>query len=377
MLWHNPVLRRLISESAVSTKRIAVVGAGVNGVSIATACASLGHQVQLFDESTPFDQTSSASSRMLHGGIRYIEQGHIGLVREALIERDGWLRFAPNATRVERFYFPVYQGSKRGRWLLFAGTLIYQWLAGRFSVGPSQLHSSEDLKHVFPSLIPQGLCGGASYCDVVMEYEPLIQRLVDEARKQGVRIVENTRIERLYSDGRIDTADQTLEFDRVINAAGPWAAKLLEASDVDSGFTIDHVRGSHLIVQASFPHALVLQAPGERRIIFVIPLDPEHVLLGTTEQKHDISDPIVCTDAESAYLLEILNQHLSEPLAPSNIVSSFAGVRPIVRPRDTAPGDISSASRDSEIEISDRLISVFGGKWTSARHLGEKVAALV
>ena len=361
----------------MSTKRIAVVGAGVNGVSIATACASLGHQVQLFDESTAFDQTSSASSRMLHGGIRYIEQGHIGLVREALIERDGWLNFAPDATRVERFYFPVYQGAKRGRWLLFAGTLIYQWLAGRFSVGPSQLHSTEDLIRVFPNLIPQGLRGGASYCDVVMEYEPLIQRLVDAARNQGVHIVENTHIERLYSDGRIDTADQTLEFDRVINAAGPWAARLLEASGIDSDFTIDHVRGSHLIVKASFPHALVLQAPGERRIIFVIPLDPEHVLLGTTEQKHNFPDPIVCTDAESAYLLEILNQHLSEPLAASDIVSSFAGVRPIVRPRDTAPGDMSSASRDSEIEISDRLISVFGGKWTSARHLGEKVAALV
>jgi glycerol-3-phosphate dehydrogenase len=209
-----------------------------------------------------------------------------------------------------------------------------------------------------------------------MEYEPLIQCLVDEARKQGVRIVENTHIERLYSDGRIDTADQTLEFDRVVNAAGPWATKLLEASGIDSDFTIDHVRGSHLIVKASFPHALVLQAPGERRIIFVIPLDTEHVLLGTTEHKHDLSDPIVCSDAESTYLLEILNQHLSQPLSTIDIVSSFAGVRPIVRPRDGTPGDMSSASRDSEIEISDRLISVFGGKWTSARHLGEKVAAL-
>ena len=361
----------------MSTKRIAVVGAGVNGVSIATACASLGHQVQLFDESTPFDQTSSASSRMLHGGIRYIEQGHIGLVREALIERDGWLRFAPNATRVERFYFPVYQGAQRGRWLLFAGTLIYQWLAGRFSVGPSQLHSSEDIQQVFPNLAPNGLRGGASYCDVVMEYEPLIQHLLDEAREQGVSIVENTPIQRLYSDGRIDTADQTLEFDSVINAAGPWASRLLDTSGIDSGFTIDHVRGSHLIVKASFPNAMVLQAPGERRIIFVIPLDTEHVLLGTTEHKHDLADPIVCTDTESAYLLGILNQHLSEPLSTSNIVSSFAGVRPIVRPRDAAIGDLSSASRDSEIEISGRLISVFGGKWTSARHLGEKVAAFV
>ena len=210
-----------------------------------------------------------------------------------------------------------------------------------------------------------------------MEYEPLIQHLVDEARKQGVSIVENTRIQRLYSEGCIDTPDQTLEFDRVINAAGPWAAKLLEASGIDSDFTIDHVRGSHLIVKASFPNALVLQAPGERRIIFVIPLDTEHALLGTTEHKHDLPDPIVCTDAESEYLLRILNLHLSEPLSTSNIVSSFAGVRPIVRPREATIGDMSSASRDSEIEISDRLISVFGGKWTSARHLGEKVAALV
>ena len=188
-------------------KRVAVVGAGVNGVSIASACASLGHDVQLFDESTPFDQTSSASSRMLHGGIRYIEQGHIGLVREALIERDGWLRFAPDETRVERFYFPVYRGAKRGRWLLFAGTLIYQWLAGRFSVGHSQLHSGEDIKQVFPNLTSRGLRGGASYCDVVMEYEPLIEHLVDEARKQGVSIVENTRIQRLYSEGCIDTPE--------------------------------------------------------------------------------------------------------------------------------------------------------------------------
>ena len=366
-----------MSESAVSAKRIAVVGAGVNGVSIATACASLGHHVQLFDESAPFDQTSSASSRMLHGGIRYIEQGHIGLVREALTERDGWLRFAPNATRVERFYFPVYQGAKRGRWLLFAGTLIYQWLAGRFSVGPSQLHSSEDITRAFPNLASRGLRGGASYCDVVMEYEPLIRRLVDEARQQGVSIIENTPILRLYSEGRIDTPDQTLEFDRVINAAGPWAARLLEVSGIDSDFTLDHVRGSHLIVKASFPNALVLQAPGERRIIFVIPLDTEHVLLGTTEHKHDLTDPIVCTDAETAYLLGILNQHLSETLSKSDIVSSFAGIRPIVRPHDATIDDMSSASRDSEIEITDRLISVFGGKWTSARHLGEKVAALI
>mgnify|MGYP000476841600 CR=1 FL=1 len=101
------------------SKRIAVVGAGVNGTSIATACAKRGFDVALFDAGTPFAETSSKSSRMLHGGIRYLEQGHIKLVREALIERDEWQRVAPNATRVERFFFPIYGDSPSGRPTLF------------------------------------------------------------------------------------------------------------------------------------------------------------------------------------------------------------------------------------------------------------------
>lgn len=361
----------------MSAKRVAIVGAGVNGVSIATACASLGYEVHLFDSGEPFGETSSASSRMLHGGIRYIEQGHIGLVREALVERDEWLRFSPKATRVERFYFPVYERSRRGRWLLFTGTLLYQWLAGRFSVGKSELHTADGIKRVFPNLASDGLHGGASYCDVVMEYEPLVQALIEEAETAGVNIVSNTRISRISTDGHIETGDGIIEYDHVVNAAGPWAAQLLDQSNIESKFTIDHVRGSHLIIRASFPNALVLQAPGERRIIFVIPLDNERALLGTTEHQHNLDDPIACTEAESAYLLDILNGHLEEPLSESNIISSFAGVRPIVRDRSTAPGDMSAASRDSEIEISNRLVNVFGGKWTSARHLGARVAALI
>ena len=263
--------------------------------------------------------------------------------------------FCPQCNSCGTILFSCLQGAKRGRWLLFAGTLIYQWPAGRFSVGPVSCTAART-SHEPSNLASPRPARRGGYCDVVMEYEPLIRRLVDEARQQGVSIIENTPILRLYSEGRIDTPDQTLEFDRVINAAGPWAARLLEASGIDSDFTLDHVRGSHLIVKASFPNALVLQAPGERRIIFVIPLDTEHVLLGTTEHKHDLTDPIVCTDAETAYLLGILNQHLSETLSKSDIVSSFAGIRPIVRPHDATIDDMSSASR-AAIETTGRLIA--------------------
>lgn len=361
----------------MESKCIAVVGAGVNGVSIATASAAMGHSVTLYDARMPFAETSNASSRMLHGGIRYLEQGHIGLVREALLERDEWQQFSPDATRVERFYFPVFADSPRGKWVLFAGTLLYQWLAGRFSVGRSQLHSASDIQATFPNLVSNGLQGGASYCDVVMEYELLAQQLVSEAIDKGVTLKNETSVQKISTDGEVLVNDGSVKFDRVVNATGPWAARLLEHSGIESEYTIEHVRGSHLILNYSLDHALVLQAPDDRRIIFVIPLNAKQVLLGTTEEKHDLTKPIVCSDAETRYLLAILNRYLRDPIDTSAIESTFSGVRPIVRKRKDTLGDVSAASRDSEIEVYDRLVNVFGGKWTSARHLGNEVAKLL
>ena len=359
------------------SKRIAVVGAGVNGTSIATACAKRGFDVALFDAGTPFAETSSKSSRMLHGGIRYLEQGHIKLVREALIERDEWQRVAPNATRVERFFFPIYGDSPRGRITLFAGALLYQWLAGRYSLGKSRLHSRHDLLTNFPELNSENLRGGVSYCDLVMDDQALAEILLSEAHSSGVTIYPYTPVSNLTPDGSLEVEGEEFSFDHIINAAGPWASDVLTKANIDSRFDIEHVRGSHLLLELSLPHALVFQVPTDNRIVFCIPQSADEVLLGTTEHPHRLEEPIECSEAEVDYLLAILNSHLNISVGRERIKTTLSGVRPIAKNRQSKLTNMSTASRDSEIEVVDSLINVFGGKWTSARHLGQKVASLI
>ena len=361
----------------MAKKRIGIVGAGVNGTSIATACAARGHEVELFDSGPAFAETSRKSSRMLHGGIRYLEQGHFGLVREALLERVEWQQLAPDATRVERFFFPIYKDSPRGRALLYSGATLYQWLAGRFSVGKSRLHSVREVTEAFPGLNPNGLCGAVSYCDVVMNDEFLAQKLVNEATHQGVTLREHTVISRIQTTGVLDVNGTLREFDHVINAAGPWASLLLAQSNISSVFELEHVRGSHLILKANLKQALVFQIAADQRIVFAIPIGQGRTLFGTTEHAHDLAEPIVCSDQEIDYLLAIYNQYMTHQIDRSDIESTYSGVRPIVRRRSESLSNLSAASRDSEIEIIDQLINVFGGKWTSARRLGSHVASLI
>lgn len=358
-------------------KRIAVVGAGVNGTSIATACAKRGCEVVLFDAGIPFAETSGKSSRMLHGGIRYLEQGHIKLVREALREREEWQRIAPDATRIERFFFPIYHDSPRGRATLFAGALLYQWLAGRYSLGKSQLHSKHALLETFPTLSPENLKGGISYCDLVMDDQMMAEHLLAEAQSFGVTVHTQSRVSHIATDGSLKVNDDILHFDRIVNAAGPWASEMLMGASIASEFALSHVRGSHLLLDLALPHALVFQVPDDGRIVFCIPQSNDAVLLGTTEQDHDLKDPINCTEAEIEYLLAILNKHIQPVVGLEHITATLSGVRPIVKPHDAELQNMSTASRDSEIEVANSLITVFGGKWTSARHLGRKVASLI
>ena len=138
-------------------KTVAIVGAGVNGVCAAVALGELGHHVTLIDKGEPFAETSSKSSKLLHGGIRYLEHFHFGLVREALSERAWWLKEAPRYTTQRRFYMPIYQGMPRSRWLLYAGAKLYQMLAGRKSLGSSAYHSKRETLEANPHLSDIGL----------------------------------------------------------------------------------------------------------------------------------------------------------------------------------------------------------------------------
>ena len=357
-------------------RRVAIVGAGVNGVCTAIALAGAGHEVTLIDRGIPFAETSSKSSKLLHGGIRYLEQFRFGMVREALIERAWWLKEAPQFTRVSRFYIPIDDFSPRSRWVLYAGAKLYQLLAGHRGLGASRYHSArETLEHI-PELAGKGLRASVSYVDVQMDESGLSAWLLDRAIDAGVRLESNTPVERLQVEGILQLASgDEWSFDWIVNAAGPWSAQLLAQSGIQSRFNVALIRGSHLRFGSTLSHPLVVQSRVDHRIVFLLP-ERDGLLCGTTEVHQKVEEPIQCHSEEEAYLLRAVQGVLSVELTASGIVDRFAGVRPIAF-KGPAIGHFSSASRDSEIEVNRQLITIFGGKWTSAMHLGEQIARLV
>lgn len=356
--------------------RVAVIGSGINGICSAIALSESGCSVTVYERTFPFSETSSRSSKLLHGGIRYLENGHIKLVKEALEDRAWWLQNAPEYTQVNNFFIPIYENSSRCRLKLYAGVKIYDYLAGSYSLGPSAYHSREETLLSNKCLSPNGLLGSVSYFDVQMEDVGLSQWLVERALSLGVIILDHTHVDKLSPEGVVTLSDgREFTHDRIVNTCGPWTAKLLTESCVKTDYSLVPVKGSHLIVQRFIENPIVIQEPEDNRIVFMLPLGNQ-TLIGTTEVVHDLDREIVCSDQEVTYLLAVVNSTLCEPLSEIEVVDTYAGVRPVVT-TEVEMSKLSKASRDSVIEENRKIVSVFGGKWTSGMRLGEKVAKLV
>lgn len=350
--------------------KVAVIGGGINGVMSAWALARRGCVVDLFEKNKLMAATSSASSKMLHGGLRYLEHGHFGLVREALRERAWWIGQAPHLARPLEILVPVYRGEGRPSWQLGLGIRLYEFLAVGSGFPNGRWHTPEQVAEFFPNIRMEGLKGAFSYWDGQMDDGALGRWAAACAREAGVALHEGAEVTRIdAASGALEIGGARTVYDRVVNATGPWACHLLAASAITSAYRLDLVRGSHLIIPGCITHGCVLQAPEERRIIFVLP-HGAHTLLGTTEVRQSHPDSEGVTSAEVDYLLGIYNHYFSGGIGADAILDSFSGVRPIVASRC----DTSAASREAVIERQGRLINIFGGKWTTARALAEKVA---
>ncbi len=349
--------------------RVAVVGGGINGVMAGWAFARRGCAVELFERDRLMGATSSATTKMLHGGLRYLEHGRFRLVREALRERAWWIQQAPHLARALELVLPVYRGG-RPRWWLGLGLKLYDLLAAGSGFPASRWLDLHRLRASFPTLSLAGLVGGYAYWDGQMDDYRLGLWAAEQARRAGVQMFEHTPVEKITADGVVVTG-VTLKYDRVINAAGPWAEQLLAQSGLRSAYRLTLVRGSHLVVRRRVTMGCVLEVPGEKRLVFLLPYG-EAALLGTTEVPQAISDPIKPSGEEIDYLLGCYNAFFSDRLTRSDVVTSFAGLRAIVARR----GDYSSASREAVVERRDRLINVFGGKWTTSRALAEKIVRI-
>lgn len=350
---------------------IGIVGGGINGLCTAWHFAKQGDQVRVYERDKLMQATSGASSKLLHGGLRYLENAEFRLVREALRERDAWLQRAPEWAKPMRLIFPIYQNSRRGKLTISAGMFLYDYIAGRSLLPKARWLSVHDIFKCSPQLNALGLVGGYEFSDAQMDDHALGQWVADQAKQCGVEILEDCEVSRLDERGNVTIAGgQTHSHHKVINIAGPWAKQLLDQSEIKIPYQLDLVRGSHLVLEQPCTQAYLLEVPGERRIFFVLPWKGK-TLLGTTEVRQSLDQPIVCSEQERDYLLAAYKFYWPE--AHPQVIGTFAGLRPLLKSAENP----NKATREYVIHRTDNLVTVLGGKWTTAMALAEKVRSTI
>jgi glycerol-3-phosphate dehydrogenase len=361
---------------------ILIIGGGINGAGIARDAAGRGASVLLVEQDDLAGATSSASSKLIHGGLRYLEHYKFGLVREALAEREVLWRMAPHLVTPLRFVLPHRRGM-RPKWMLRAGLFLYDSLAPRAVLeGASRLHLGKtpegvDLKPEFETAF--------AYSDCAVDDSRLTILNARDAADRGAHILTRSRVvtaTRSASHWTVgyrthDRQNVTVTARVLVNAAGPWAAKVASLTLGVVQPAIRLVRGSHLIVRRRFAHnaAYTLQN-ADRRIMFAIPYGANFTLLGTTDIDHD-GDPSHPTvgDVERDYILNSANAYLRQPLTAGDVVQAYAGVRALYNDGASAAKD---ATREYVLALDDSsapILSVYGGKITTYRKLAEAAMA--
>lgn len=358
---------------------IFVIGGGVNGAGIARDAAGRGYSVALCEQGDLAQATSSASSKLIHGGLRYLERFEFRLVRDALREREVLLRAAPHIVRPLRFVLP-HSRDLRPAWLIRLGLFLYDNLGGR-----KLLPASERLdlrRDPAGRPLASAVTVGFAYSDCRVDDSRLVVLNAMDAAERGAVVRTRTAVTGLH---RRDTAwvvglrpesggrEETVTARAVVNAAGPWIGSAVTGA---VSKTIRMVKGSHIAVPRLYDgeHAYILQN-ADRRIVFVIPYAADQSLIGTTDADYE-GDPgeARCSDAEIAYLCAAVNRWFDPGVGPSDVSWAYAGVRPLL---DDGTGDAASVTRDYRLDLEPEdgpLLTVVGGKITTYRKLAEQAA---
>jgi glycerol-3-phosphate dehydrogenase len=381
--------RRAARPTAPQTARcdVLVVGGGINGCGIARDLAGRGLEVLLVEQDDLAAHTSSSSTKLIHGGLRYLEYREFSLVRKALAEREVLLKSAPHIMWPLRFVMP-HDPSMRPVWMIRAGLFLYDHLARREVLPASR---TVDLRrHATGAPLKARFTKGFVYSDAAVDDARLVVLNAIDAAERGATVLTRTRCSAARrgaaGDWTVrlearDGATSTVAARALVNAAGPWAAQFLrDEAGMAGGKTLRLVKGSHIVVGKLFEHdhAYLFQNP-DGRIIFAIPYEGEFTLIGTTDVEH--TGPIGeahIDAAETAYLCEQASRYFAREVQPSDVVWSYSGVRPLL---DDEASAAAAVTRDYQLEL-DRgegaaqaaLLSVWGGKITTFRRLAEEAA---
>ncbi|MHC5063598.1 MAG: glycerol-3-phosphate dehydrogenase/oxidase [Planctomycetota bacterium] len=364
---------------------ILVIGGGATGLGVAVDARSRGYDVLLLEQSDFAKGTSSRSTKLVHGGVRYLQQGNVSLVMEALKERGLLFRNAPHLVRDVGFIVPSYAWWESPFYGI--GMKVYDMLAGRYGFGKSKYLGKDAVVEAIPSIQTEGLRGGTLYYDGQFDDARLAINLAESAAKQGGTLLNYAQVTALDKDseGAIEGLtvrdlesgeDMQVQGRVVVNATGPYADAVRRMDRPDAPAIIAPSQGVHIVLDRSFlpgDSAIMVPHTKDGRVMFAIPW--HHVaVVGTTDtpiEKIDLEP--VPMEKEIDFILETANAYLSRPATRDDITSVFAGIRPLVKAEGS--GDTAALSRDHSVLIDplSGMITVAGGKWTTYRRMAEDV----
>jgi glycerol-3-phosphate dehydrogenase len=350
-----------------------IVGGGINGCAIAREASLAGLKVLLVEKDDLASHTSSASTKLIHGGLRYLETYEFRLVREALQERERLLAAAPHLIRPMTFVLP-HAHAVRPWWIVRIGLWLYDLLAGRSSLPRSRGLRATDTAFAAPLGDNHS---GFVYSDAWVDDSRFTLANALDAAAHGAEIATRTELRSASrNDGvwRAGLSDgRTVEARALVNAAGPWVRMLINKLSIETRSQVRLVKGSHIVVPKLFEgdHAYILQQP-DRRIVFAIPYEGGFTEIGTTDVPVERAEQALCSPEETQYLCDAVNGYFTEQVSPADVVWSWSGVRPL---HDDGAAKAQAVTRDYVLELDVEgapLLSIFGGKITTARALAEE-----
>jgi len=355
---------------------IFIIGGGINGAGIARDASGRGLKVYLAEKGKVGSATSSWSSKLIHGGLRYLENYEFKLVAESLREREVITRIAPKITKPLPFIIP-HSKKLRSKLLIRLGLFLYDNLGGKTKIPKS---SKINFNKKYKNILQSKFVDGFQYYDVQVDDKKLVEMNIDDSKKMGATILEDTKVidakrNENFWEITLDN-NEVIKSKILINAAGPWINETVNnVLKINTNKSIRLVRGSHIITKKLYDEdvAFTLQND-DNRIVFVIPYKEQFSLIGTTEVDVNTPDNPSISDDEKIYLINSINNHFVKQISQVDIIDTYSGIRPLIEDFKEA----SKVSRDYVFDlniqnIGSPLLNIYGGKLTTYRKLSEKV----
>lgn len=377
---------RALDAAGAAPIDLLIIGGGITGAGVARDAAMRGLTTALVERDDFASGTSSRSSRLIHGGLRYLEHGEFHLVFEASRERRTLLRIAPGLVHPLRFTWPVYRGARVPKWELRAGLVLYDALAMFRNIERHQMLSASEVESLEPRLRRDGLVGGATYYDAGTNDARLTLANARAAADSGALVINHAAVRSLITEGgavrgaeiqcAITGRTARVSTRCVVNAAGPWSDSVREMAHPVAGAGVRGTKGAHILVPrvcVGNNEAVAITHPRDGRVMFILPAGPEFAIIGTTDTDYfGPLDEVRATREDVTYLLEAVNHYMpSVAVEPGEVISAWAGIRPLV-----ASNAITTAAVSREHAIAQTalgLLSVTGGKLTTYRLMAEQI----